>query len=170
MFQKPFLFAIILSLGFVTGCIIPGARREKAEIELQRNDSLFVIDEGEFNFRIVLPKDLMISHVPVFHHNPSENTLSMTCGPSFHLIAEVSDPTMGPLPAQDGIFRLEVIDNEDQSTVYKRVLPDGVVYDYGLVQHTEINGVHYLFHTDSNAEYTLQDALRMKSALASIKI
>jgi len=169
--NKTFHCILILStLSFITGCIIPGARRERAEIELQRNDSLFVVEEGDFHFRIVLPKDLMIAHRPSFRHNPSENTLTISCGPTFDIIAEVSNMPIALPPAQDGIFQIEVIDNEDQSVIYKRILPDGVVYDYGLIQQTEIDGMKYRFHTDTDAQYSLNEALRMKSALESIKI
>jgi hypothetical protein len=118
----------------------------------------------------VLPKDLMIAHRPSFRHNPSENTLTISCGPTFDIIAEVSNMPIALPPAQDGIFQIEVIDNEDQSVIYKRILPDGVVYDYGLIQQTEIDGMKYRFHTDTDAQYSLNEALRMKSALESIKI
>ena len=169
--HKPFgIFLLSTMLVFITGCIIPGARRERAELELQRNDSLFVIDEGDFHFRITLPKDIMINNEPSFHHNEKENKLIIKCGPTFHLIADVSKAPLDINPTHEGIFRLEVIDNEDQSVLFRRILPNGVVHDYGIIQQTEIEGMQYCFRSDPNAEYSLKDVLRMRSALASIKI
>jgi len=33
----------------MSSCIIPSVRNERKEMDLQRNDSLFVIDEGDFH-------------------------------------------------------------------------------------------------------------------------
>jgi len=170
MFKAPYLVTLTLALIAFTGCIVPGARLEKAEIELQRNDSLFVIDEGDFRFRIVLPKDLMIAHEPTIQHNEMEKTVSIICGPSFHIIAELSNTGNFAPPTQEGIFQLDIIDSEDYSVVFKRLLPNGNIHDYGLIQETEMNGVRYVFQSDSFGEYSLDDVLRMKSALASVKI
>lgn len=170
MFKTTSFVTLTLALIAFTGCIIPGTRLERAEIELQRNDSLFAVEEGDFRFRIVLPKDLMISHNPSIQFNEKENKLDIICGPSFHLTAEACTSDQFLTPEQDGIFQIEIIDNEDQSIVFKRLLPNGETHDFGLIQQTEMNGLHYTFQSDSFGEYSLDDVLRMKSALASVKI
>jgi hypothetical protein len=170
MFKTPYYSIVLLALITLVGCIIPGARRERAELELQKNDSLFVVDEGDFHFRIVLPKDLMINHEPRIHYVDNENKLIITCGPFFNLFATVAEINTPLLTSSDSVFQHIVMDNEDQSLVFKRTLPDGQVYDFGMIQHTEINGTHYRFQTDANGEFSLEDVLKMKSALASLKI
>jgi hypothetical protein len=161
---------VMLALVSFTGCIIPGARKERAEIELQRNDSLFAIDEGDFRFRMVLPKDLMIVHTPKITLHKDKNRLEISCGPSFNLEAEVCEPGVREMPTQMGVFSYNVLDDEDNSFVFSRHLPDGRIFDYGLTQYISMNESCYKFHSDDEGEYTLQDVLKMKTALASVKM
>jgi hypothetical protein len=170
MYKTPYFSAIVLVALVFTGCIIPGARRERAEIELQRNDSIFFIDEGDFKFQIVLPKDLMINHTPEILLKQDKNRLVISCGPTFQLIAEIRDSQGSIQPTQTGVFHCSILDNEDNSCVYARLLPDGQVFDYGLIQQTNTNETDYIFYTDELGEYTLQDVLKMRTALASIKM
>jgi len=74
------------------------------------------------------------------------------------------------LPSQQGIFHYEIIDEEFDSSVYKRILPDGKTYDYGIFQLTSVGKTQYIFQSDVEGEYDLQDALRMQSALASVRM
>jgi len=169
--NKTLLFSVIITgLIVFTGCIIPGVRRERSEIELPRNDSLFVIEEGDFHFRLVLPKDLMIVHEPVITLLETENKLSITCGPSFQIFACLSEHDLIKSQERNGILNYNILDNEDQCVVYSRLLPDGTIYDYGMQQQTALNGQNYYFETDLNGEFSMDDVLRMKLALASIKI
>lgn len=170
MYKTPYFSAIFLVALVFTGCIIPGARRERAEIELQRNDSIFFIDEGDFKFQIVLPKDLMINHTPEILLQQDKNRLVISCGPTFKLITEISDSQGSLQPTQTGIFNFTILDNEDNSCVYSRNFPNGQVFDYGLIQQTNTNETEYIFYTDELGEYTLQDVLKMRTALASIKM
>jgi hypothetical protein len=162
--------AVILALIVFTGCIIPGTRRERAEIELQRNDSIFVVDDGDFRFRISLPKDLMITHTPEITLHEHENRIEISCGPSFHITGEISDTHAKQLPDQVGAFHYNEIDNEDNSCLFARNLPNGEVFDYGVLQHIDFNHTYYTFYSDDQGEYTLQDVLKMRTALASIKM
>ena len=170
MFRKPYLSIAAIAFIAFTGCIIPGARREREEIELQRNDSLFVIDEGDFHFRIVLPKDIMINSEPIIELASNGQSLHITCGSTFHLVAEMIDTQATRTPLGSGIFHYDIIDNEDQSFVFKRILPDGNSYDYGLIQYSSIGENDYAFHSSTEGEFSLNDVLRMKGALASVKM
>ena len=170
MFRKPYFSIAVITLLVLSGCIIPGARKERAEIELQRNDSLFVIDEGDFHFRMVLPKDIMINSEPIIELANHGHSLHISCGPTFHLVAEMIDNKATRTPLGSGIFHYEIIDSEDQSYVFKRVLPDGTAYDYGLIQYSSIDDSEYAFSSATEGEFTLNDVLRMKGALASIKM
>jgi hypothetical protein len=170
MFRKPYFSITVIALIVFTGCIIPGARKERAEIELQRNDSLFVIDEGDFHFRIVLPKDIMINSEPIIKMAGNGQSLHITCGSTFHVVAEITDIKTTKLPIGEGIFHYDIIDNEDQSFVFKRILPDGNSYDYGLIQYSSIGENDYAFSSSTEGEFSLNDVLRMKGALASVKM
>lgn len=169
MFNKSTLTLITLCSILLAGYVIPGARKERAALELQSNDSLFVVDQGNFHFRIILPKDLMIANEPAVTLSNDESKLHITCGSDFHLIAQHKADKHNALPRKDGIFQYEILDEEFDSSVFKRVLPDGEIYDYGIIQYTLVGNTHYLFQSDSEGEYDLQDALRMQSALASIR-
>jgi hypothetical protein len=170
MFRKPYFSIAVITLLVHSGCIIPGAQKERAEIELQRNDSLFVIDESDFHFRIALPKDIMINSEPIIELSEKGQSLHIICGVSFHIVAEYTDMKTTKLPAGEGIFHYDIIDNEDQSFVFKRMLPDGRLYDYGLVQFSSIGENDYVFSSFTEGEFVLNDVLRMKSALASVKL
>jgi len=169
MFNKSTLQLITLCSILFTGCVIPGVRQERASIELQSNDSLFVVDQGDFHFRIILPKDLMIANEPSLTLSNEDSQLHITCGADFHLIAQRETDKHNALPNKDGIFHYEILDEEFDSSVFKRLLPDGKTYDYGIFQCTSVGNTNYLFQSDAEGEYDLQDALRMQSALASIR-
>jgi hypothetical protein len=169
MLIKSTLQLIILCSILLTGCVIPGARQERAALELQSNDSLFVVDQGDFHFRIILPKDLMIANEPALALSNDDTKLHITCGSDFRLIVEKNTEKKRTLPSKDGIFHYDILDEEFDSSIFKRVLPDGRTYDYGIFQATSVGTAHYLFQSDTEGEYDLQDALRMQSALASIR-
>ena len=170
MFRKVLFFLAIIALIVFTGCIIPGISRERAEIELQRNDSLFVIDEGDFHFHIVLPKDIMINSEPNVQLAENSHTLRISCGAAFQVMVEINDSKTTQLPDGEGIFQYAIIDNEDHSIVFKRILPDGNTYDYGLKQYTSMGENDYVFYSSPESEFTLNDVLRMRGALASVKM
>jgi hypothetical protein len=173
MSRNHIFFVTLLGITSFTSCIIPGARRERAELELQRNDSLIVIDEGAFHFSMVMPKDLMITHEPNIQLSTHESTLHVSCGTDFQIRV-----TMPENPAsahtvgneQEGIFTHRLLDCEDESCVYKRILPDGSSFDYGLYQITTVGETTYVFQSSLDGEFNLNAAMRMKLALASVKI
>ena len=170
MFKKSTLLLVTLCSIILAACVVPGARQERAALELQKNDSLFVINKGDFQFRIILPKDLMIANEPAVLLSDDESELHITCGSDFHLIAHRNSQQQKSLPTQEGIFHYEIIDQEFDSSVYKRILPDGKTYDYGIFQLTSVGKTQYIFQSDVEGEYDLQDALRMQSALASVRM
>ena len=166
MFQKNLLILSLAIVTCVTSCIIPDATREFAEIDLRRNDSLMVVDEGDFHFQLALPKDLMINNTPSIEADAEGKRLYITCGPEFRIVVTSSDDN----EADHGIFTHRMLDNEDELCVYKRILPDGTTYDYGLNQHIQISDKTYIFQSDPTGEFDLNDALRMQLALTSVKL
>ena len=169
MFQNRILLISLSVITLLAGCIVPGARREREEIALQKNDSLFVVDEGDYHFRIALPKDLLISNQPRITLDAHNHCLRISCGREFHLLVTAAEMTHTAAPT-DGIFTHRIMDNEDNSCIYKRVLPDGSTYDFGLHQQAVIGDTQYAFQSAPEGEFSLQDILRMKMALASIKL
>jgi hypothetical protein len=166
VFQKKLLILSLAIVTCVTSCIIPDATTEFAEIDLQRNDSLMVVDEGDFRFQLALPKDLMITNTPAIEADAEGKKLYITCGPEFRILVTTSDYNQ----EDQGIFTHRMLDNEDQLCVYKRILPDGTAYDYGLKQCIAISNKTYIFQSDPTGEFDLNDALRMQLALTSVKL
>jgi hypothetical protein len=111
----------------------------------------------------------MIANEPSLTLSNEDSQLHITCGEDFHLIAQRKTDKHNALPNKDGIFHYEILDEEFDSSVFKRVLPDGKTYDYGIFRCTSVGNTNYLFQSDAEGEYDLQDALRMQSALASIR-
>ncbi|MFM7232945.1 MAG: hypothetical protein ACKOZM_00045 [Flavobacteriales bacterium] len=173
MSRNHIFLATLLGITTFTSCIIPGARRERTELELQRNDSLMLIDLGNFQFRMVMPKDLMITHEPSVHLSADEATLTISCGSDFQvLVSRPDNPTkaMAVANEQQGVFTHRLLDCEDESCVYKRILPDGQPFDYGLYQITTVGETTYVFQSSPDGEFNLNAAMHMKLALASVKI
>ena len=170
MFKKIiFIFVVLTTL--LSACVIPGARRERAAIELQANDSLFMVNEGDFQFRIVMPKDIMIANEPVIELGKN-NQLNIRCGNDFNIVASLGPSELSDVMTaqkKDQLFSYQVLDNEDHAVVFKRVLPDGSTYDYRLMQSFQIGEKAYTFHTAPDSEFDLSSVLRMKTALASVQ-
>ena len=128
--------------------------------------SLLTIEEGSFHFQIALPKDVMIQHAPAVDLCNGGEQLHITCGPDFSLFVSHNRNETN----DQGIFEYQVLDNEDQSCVYKRILPDGSHYDYGLNHQVMHEGKLYVFQSDPTGEFDLTAALRMKLAAESVKL
>lgn len=173
MFRNHLFALAILGISFLSSCIIPGTRRERAEMELERNDSLLVIDEGDFRFRMALPKDLMIANEPRIHNTSDGTTLYIECGSNFQVrVTLPSNPVSAQKfgSEQEGIFNHQLIDCENESCIFKRILPDGVSFDYGLYQITTVGETTYVFQSAPTGEFDLNSVMRMKLALDSVKI
>lgn len=169
---KTLVFPITLAMLLLTACIIPGARKERAELELQANDSLFLIEEGPFHFRMVFPKDLLINNEPAFSLSENGEELSIRCGSNFSLSVRQGQNYLDMLQKfreHDLLFNYQVLDNEDGSIVYSRIFPEGKTFDYRLIQSLKIGNQNYTFFTAPEQEFNLNDVLRMKSALASVQ-
>jgi len=170
MFKKLLsLFAFLSTL--LSACVIPGARREHAAIELQANDSLFTVNQGDFQFRIVMPKDIMIANRPSIELGKN-NELHIRCGNDFNIVAVIGSNALSDVMSDqkiDQLFQYQVLDNEDHAIVIKRVLPNGNTYDYRLMQSFQIGEKAYTFHTAPDSVFDLPAVLRMKSALASVQ-
>ncbi|MFN5621996.1 MAG: hypothetical protein ACK478_11895 [Flavobacteriales bacterium] len=171
MCKTPYILLLVFIVS-LSGCIIPGARQKRAELKLQANDSLFHVKQGDFDFRIVMPKDLMITNEPVFELGKNGEQLAIRCGQDFNIIAHKRSSTSIDLAAEqskDRLFDYRVLDDEDASVVFSRVLPDGRIYDYRLIQYLKIGKQGYAFETADDAAFDLPQVLRMRSALASVQ-
>jgi hypothetical protein len=171
MRKTPYLLLLLL-VASLSACIIPGARTERAALKLQANDSLFHVNQGDFDFRMVLPKDIMIGHQPTFELCSGGEQLNIRCGNDFNIIARKNRTSVNDLEiaqSNDRLFDYRVLDDEDASIVFSRVLPDGRTYDYRLIQYLKVGNQNYTFQTAHDAEFDLPQVMRMRSALASVQ-
>ena len=171
MRKTPYLVLLLLVTS-LSACIIPGARSERAELKLQANDSLFHVNQGDFDFRIVMPKDIMIGHQPIFELCSGGEQLNIRCGNDFNIIARKNRTSVNDLEiaqSNDRLFDYRVLDDEDASIVFSRLLPDGSIYDYRLIQHLKVGDQNFTFQTAHDADFDLAQVLRMRSALASVQ-
>ena len=171
MHKTPYLLVLAL-IASLSACIIPGSRQERTALKLQANDSLFHVKQGDFDFRIVMPKDLMITNEPVFELGKNGEQLAIRCGQDFNIIAHKRSSASIDLVSEqskDGLFNHRVLDDEDASVVFSRVLPDGRIYDYRLIQYLKIGKQGYAFETADDGTFDLPQVLRMRSALASVQ-
>ncbi len=171
MRKTPYLLLLLL-VASLSACIIPGARSERAELQLQANDSLFHVNLGDFDFRIVMPKDIMISHQPTFELCAGGEQLNIRCGIDFNIIARKNQTENNDLTideSHDGLFDCRILDDEDASIVFSRLLPDGSVYDYRLIQYLKVGDQNFTFQTAHDTDFDLSQVLRMRSALASVQ-
>ena len=171
MRKTPYLLLLLL-VASLSACIIPGARSEQPNLELQANDSLVHVKQGDFNFSMVMPKDIMISHQPTFELFAGGEQLTIRCGDDFNIIARKNQTTNNDLTidaSHDGLFDYRILDDEDASIVFSRLLPDGSIYDYRLIQYLKVGDQNFTFQTAHDADFDLAQVLRMRSALASVQ-
>jgi len=170
MFKNLLPVFVAMVIVFIAGAT-RGIPREPLTIELQANDSLFIVHEGEFQFSIVMPKDLLIANHTIIEMG-SNNELNIRCGSDFNIVAELELPNHSGVltcPKNDHLFNYQVLDNEDQSIVFKRVLHTGSTHDYRLVQSLHNGNRAFTFQSSNDTEFNLSAVLRMKSALASVR-
>jgi hypothetical protein len=171
MRKTPYILLLLL-VASLSACIIPGARQARAELKLQANDSLFHIKQGAFDFRIIMPKDIMIANAPVFELIKGGEQLAIRCGNDFNIVVRKRQDNQNEFSVDqrnDCLFNYRVLDDEDGSVVFSRVLPDGRIYDYRLIQFLPVGNLGYTFETAADAEFDLQQILRMRTALASVQ-
>ena len=171
MRKTPYILLLLL-VASLSACIIPGARQARAELKLQANDSLFHIKQGAFDFRIIMPKDLMITNEPEFILGQNGEQLTIRCGHDFNITVRKQQTSTIDLAAEqskDQLFTYQVLDKEDVSVVFSRQLPDGRIYDYRLIQYLEFGEDAFAFETARDTAFDLQQVLRMRSALASVQ-
>ena len=63
------------------------AEAKTTGVALQPNDSIFHVNEGGYDFQIVLPKDMMISNVPEISLNGATGELHIHLGEQFWIVA-----------------------------------------------------------------------------------
>lgn len=142
------------------------------KIQLSENDSIFKVNEGGYKFSIVLPKDLMINSSPSIALNGATGELHITIGEHFWIVAtqEKGDVnTFKTEMANDMLFKHEVVEENTQSVLYKRVLPDGTEYDYSYKSCSDIAGTPFVFKTSEEGEFTKDHVNRMKQAIGTVR-
>jgi hypothetical protein len=147
------------------------ATEKKAEITLQPNDSLFTVNEGGYNFQIVLPKDLMIANTPSISMNEATGELNIRCGEQFWIIASLEKtdiPAIKNMINEDMLFTSRVIEETNNSILFQRILPDGTEYDYNYRSISNIDGKPYIFKTSEEGEFSMESVGRMKLAISTV--
>lgn len=142
------------------------------KIQLSENDSIFQVNEGGYKFSIILPKDLMINESPSIAMNGATGELHITLGDQFWIVATQEKGDINNFKsalADDMLFKHEVVEENAQSLLYKRVLPDGTEYDYSFKSCNEISGTPYVFRTSEEGEFTKDNVTRMRQAIGTIR-
>lgn len=145
------------------------AQTEK--IQLAENDSIFNVNESGFKFSIVLPKDLMINESPQIKMNTATGELHITLGEKFWIVASQEKGDVNKFKADmedDMLFKHEIVEENTQSLMYKRVLPDGTEYDYSYKSCNDVSGIPYIFRTSEEGEFTKENVTRMKTAIGTV--
>jgi len=142
------------------------------KIQLSENDSLFEVNDGGYKFSIVLPKDLMINATPDIVLNGATGELHITVGEQFWIVATQEKGDLNNFKsalADDMLFKHEVVEENSQSLLFKRVLPDGTEYDYSYKSCSDISGTPYVFRTSEEGEFTKDNVTRMKQAINTVR-
>lgn len=165
-------FSVFTFMMLVHSCEMNNTNTNKAsELVLQPNDSLFAINDGGYNFKIILPKDLMISNTPRISVNGATGELNIRLGEEFWIVAvqEKTDiTTIKNVINEDMLFTSHVIEETNNSLLVQRNLPDGTTYDYNFHSFGDVGGKPYLFKTSAEGEFSMESISRMKQAISSI--
>jgi hypothetical protein len=140
-------------------------------VQLQPNDSLFHINQGGYDFNIILPKDLMIENTPEITLNNSTGELNIHLGDQFWIVASLEKADIIRIKTElneDMLFTNRIVEESDKSVMYQRILPDGTEYDYSFKCSNEIGGKSYFFRTSEEGEFKMDHVTKMKQAISSV--
>ncbi len=170
--KKVALFtAVIGAVISFQACQNAECSKETKSLMLQPNDSLFHINESGYSFNIILPKDLMIENEPVIGVNSSTGELNIQLGNQFWIVASLEKADMTKVKAElgeDMLFGCKVMEENPNSLLFQRILPDGTEYDYSYRYAGEIGGKSYFFKTCEEGEFSMENVGRMKQAISTI--
>jgi hypothetical protein len=144
----------------------------KPEPTLQPNDSIFHVNDGGYNFSIVLPKDLMIMDSPKISVNGATGELHIQVGDQFWIVASQEQTSMQTIKSamqEDMLFTSRIVEETGNGVLYQRILPDGSEYDYSYRNFCEVGGKPYVFKTCEEGEFSMESVSRMKQAIASVR-
>ena len=142
------------------------------KVLLDPNDSLFHVNQGGYEFNIILPKDLMIANSPQINMNEATGDLHIHVGENFWIVASLEKTDMQTIKTsinEDMLFTSRVIEETNSSILFQRLLPDGSEYDYNFRSICEIGGKPYIFRTSEEGEFSMESVNRMKHAISSIQ-
>jgi len=168
------LFLVCMIAAVVFNSCHSGEVKENkpAAAVLNPNDSLFMVNEGGYQFQIILPKDMMIASTPSIKMNEATGDLHIQCGEQFWIVAtlEKTDiPAIKTAIGEDMLFTSKIVEETNNSILYQRMLPDGALYDYNFRSVQEIAGKSYSFRTSEEGEFSMESVNRMKQAIGSIQ-
>ncbi len=165
--------AILCTIALLQSCNNSNQQAEtQPEVALQPNDSLFVVNEGGYNFQIILPKDLMISNTTRIVVNQSTGDLHIQLGEQFWIVASQEKTDMNnfkTLMNEDMLFTNKVMEETQNSLLVQRVLPDGTTYDYNFRSFSDVDGKPYIFKTSEEGEFSIESVKRMRHAITSVR-
>lgn len=147
------------------------ATNDEKEMALQPNDSLFHINQGGYDFKIILPKDLMIENAPKIEMNNATGELDIHIGDQFWIIASLEKQEIAKIKAElneDMLFTSRIVEENDKSILYQRILPDGAEYDFSYKYTGEIDGKPYFFRTSEEGEFKMDHVTKMKQAINTV--
>ncbi len=167
------LFLAVLSCQvFLFSCSDePKKDNPTATVQLQPNDSLFHINQGGYDFNIILPKDLMIENSPEIALNNGTGELNIQLGDQFWIVASLEKADIIRIKTElneDMLFTNRIVEESDKSVMYQRILPDGTEYDYSFKCSNEIGGKSYFFRTSEEGEFKMDHVTKMKQAISSV--
>lgn len=163
--------AIASCLFFVQSCSDESQKQPENSIALQPNDSLFHVNEGGYNFNIILPKDMMIDNVPSISVNSATGELNLHLGNQFWIVASLEKADIASIKAElneDMLFTSRIVEESNNSIMYQRILPDGTEYDYSFKCSNEVGGKPYFFRTCEEGEFNMENVGRMKQAISTV--
>jgi hypothetical protein len=156
----------------MTSCDVKNNTETKtAGAALQPNDSIFTVNEGGYNFQIILPKDMMIANVPEISMNGATGDLHIHLGEQFWIVASQEKMDMNAIKSainDDMLFTNRIVEETNNSILFQRILPDGTTYDFNFRSFSEVGGKPYLFKTSEEGEFSIESVNRMRQAISSV--
>ncbi|MFZ4785251.1 MAG: hypothetical protein ACOYLH_07210 [Flavobacteriales bacterium] len=163
-----FILAILL-VGFA-GCLVEPDVNETCEPD--PHDSIFVVQQGPFNFSIRLPKDLVIQHIPFFHYKENTGELIVIVGRSFEVVMTQEIRDLGQLKKKwesDAVLKTEIEEETANGIFMQQLLPDGAHQSYHYVAMVRNTQVPYYARTSKSGQFNRDEAILMRKAICSIQ-
>jgi hypothetical protein len=140
-------------------------------ITRSEKDSMIMVNQGGFEFSILLPRDLLSAHKAEINYNETTGLLEVGIGPGFMftISREAADLVSLRKELSEELFYKNQITQEDgRSLLYQRALPDGKAYFYQYITNLEIGANPFHARTISEGEFTLDQVEKIKAAIQTI--